>query len=99
MLVLVGVALLWSFMAGVAGRPAYAQTNVGSYTVQSGDTLFTIAQRFGVSVETLAAFNQLTDVNLLNVGQVVLIPGAEGTPGAVATARIQALPTGANWAR
>ena len=91
-LVLVGVALLWSFMAGVAGRPAYAQTNVGSYTVQSGDTLFTIAQRFGVSVETLAAFNQLTDVNLLNVGQVVLIPGAEGTPGAVATARIQALP-------
>ncbi len=85
-----GVLLLWGLLVGVSGI-VYAQTNVGSYTVQSGDTLFTIAQRFGVSVETLAAFNQITDVNLLNVGQVLLIPGAEGT-AALTMARSQALP-------
>ena len=88
---LVGVTLLWGLLGGL-GSNVYAQTAVGSYTVQSGDTLFTIAQRFGVSVETLAAVNQIADVNLLNVGQVLLIPGAEGTAGTVATARLQAQP-------
>ena len=45
------------------------------YTVQAGDTLFQIANRFGVSVVELAAINGIIDYNQLIVGQVLTIPG------------------------
>ncbi len=90
-LVCVWAALLISFSATV-GSPLYAQGDVGSYTVQSGDTLFLIAQRFGVSVDTLAAVNNLADPSLISVGQVLLIPGADGALGSVDTTRAQAIP-------
>lgn len=45
-----------------------------SYTVQTGDTLFQIAQRFGTTVERIAQANNITDVNMINVGQVLIIP-------------------------
>ncbi len=44
------------------------------YTVQSGDTLYSIAREFGVTVAELERFNDLPDQNLLTVGQDVLIP-------------------------
>lgn len=43
------------------------------YVVQSGDTLSTIAQRFGVTVERLREYNGLSGNNL-SVGQQILIP-------------------------
>ncbi len=49
------------------------------YTVQYGDTLNLIAQRFGVSVYAIAQANDLADINLLRVGQVLIIPGAQGS--------------------
>jgi len=58
-----------------AGR-AQAQTP-SSYTVQPGDTLGIIATRFGVELAALAAANGIADVNLIDVGQVLVIPGAE----------------------
>lgn len=45
-----------------------------SYTVQTGDTLFQIAQRFGTTVERIAQANNITNVNAINVGQVLIIP-------------------------
>lgn len=48
-----------------------------SYTVQTGDTLFQIAQRFGTSVERIAQANNITDVNVIFVGQVLTIPDVE----------------------
>ncbi len=45
-----------------------------TYTVQTGDTLFLIARRFGTTVERLAGLNGITDVNVLFVGQVLNIP-------------------------
>lgn len=45
-----------------------------SYTVKPGDTLATIAAQFGVTVQELAQANNIQDVNLLAVGQVLVIP-------------------------
>lgn len=45
-----------------------------SYTVQSGDTLFNIAQRYGTTVQAIVDANQLSNPNALNIGDVLLIP-------------------------
>lgn len=48
------------------------------YTVVPGDSLFTIANRFGVSLQALMAANpQITNPNLIFPGQVICIPGAQ----------------------
>ena len=44
------------------------------YAVQDGDTLFTIAVEFGVSVQDLVEFNDLPDEDFVFVGQVLEIP-------------------------
>ncbi|MCO5182478.1 MAG: LysM peptidoglycan-binding domain-containing protein [Anaerolineae bacterium] len=44
------------------------------YTVVQGDTLYSIATRFGMSVETLSAANGITDPTKLTVGQKLIIP-------------------------
>lgn len=45
------------------------------YTVQPGDTMFFIAQRFGVTLESLIAANpQVRDPNLIYPGQALCIP-------------------------
>lgn len=43
----------------------------GTYTVQSGDTLSGIASRFGTSYETLAHLNNISNPNLIHVGQTL----------------------------
>ncbi len=47
---------------------------MATYTVQTGDTLFQIAQRFGTTVERLTQLNNLTNPDVINVGQVLTIP-------------------------
>ena len=46
-----------------------------TYTVASGDSLWSIANRFGVTVNNLKSANSLTS-NLLSIGQVLIIPTA-----------------------
>lgn len=56
--------------------------NADEYTVQSGDTLGSIAQQYGVSVEALMSANKLSDANTLEIGQALTVPAPEaGTPG------------------
>lgn len=53
-----------------------------TYVVQPGDTLFSIAQRFGVTIQDIADANNLTNLNFLIPGQVLRIPVAPpGRPG------------------
>lgn len=53
------------------------------YVVQFGDTLGSIAQTYGISVEMLMQVNNLTDANLLDVGMTLNVPAAE--PGSSGT--------------
>ncbi len=45
-----------------------------TYTVQPGDTLGAIAQRFGVTVEAIVEANGITDPDLIAVDQELVIP-------------------------
>jgi murein DD-endopeptidase MepM/ murein hydrolase activator NlpD len=58
------------------------------YVVQAGDTLFNIALKFGVTIDSLIEVNQLIDPNQLNVGEQVIIPGLEGVKGVLTTAEV-----------
>ncbi len=53
---------------------------VDQYTVQAGDTLGTIAQSYGVSLEALLQTNGLNESSILSVGQVLNIPPIEVDP-------------------
>jgi len=44
------------------------------HVVESGDTLYSIAQRYGSTVEAIAEANGISNVNLLEVGQELIIP-------------------------
>lgn len=45
------------------------------YTIVSGDTLNTIAKRYGITVRELIEANHIEDVKLLRIGQKLIIPG------------------------
>jgi len=45
-----------------------------THTVVAGDSLSTIADRFGVSVSALEARNHLTDASVLQLGQQIIVP-------------------------
>ena len=44
------------------------------YVVQSGDTLYSLARRFGVDLHALAEFNRIADPRKIYVGQRLLVP-------------------------
>ncbi len=54
--------------------PATASPARGLYQVQPGDTLSSIAQRFGISIQALMEANGITDPDQIYVGQLLRIP-------------------------
>lgn len=58
------------------------------YIVQPGDTLWDIAQRFGVSMDELANANGITDAGRLSAGDQLVIPRLEGIQGVLVTKKI-----------
>jgi nucleoid-associated protein YgaU len=67
-----------SSVAAVAVTPAAvatpAQGGAETYVVESGDTLWDIAERFGTTVDALVEANGLEDAADLTVGQQLTIP-------------------------
>jgi LysM repeat protein len=64
-----------SSMTPTPTAPAAQPTGDGTtYVVQPGDTLYSIAVRFGVSLQALIEANQIEDPNQLQAGQVLVIP-------------------------
>ena len=47
---------------------------LNTYTVEPGDLLYDIAQRYGTTTQILAELNALEDPNRIEVGQVLAIP-------------------------
>lgn len=64
-----------SWPVGATVEPATQPTY---YVVQSGDTLFEIAQRFNTDMDLLLQANQLNDANVILVGTPLAIPGSDG---------------------
>ena len=61
----------------------FVQSAPGTYTVQPGDTLIGIANKLGVSADALIAANKISNPSLLQIGQVLKIPGAVSNSSAV----------------
>ncbi len=59
----------------VTSSPAATTSpTIKTYTVKSGDTLWGIASRLGVSATALAELNGITNPNVLRIGQVLKVP-------------------------
>ena len=64
-------------VASYVGVPySSGSSSLNTYVVKSGDTLWSIAKKYGVSVEELKEKNNLTS-NALSINQVLLIPGED----------------------
>lgn len=60
-----------------------------TYTVQPGDTLGGISTQFDVALDDIVTANEITDVNALFVGQVLIIPvGGLVTPTPIVTVTV-----------
>lgn len=69
--------------AGDLGIVNTLTTTGQQHTIQSGETLFTIAQRYGVSMQDLQTANNIANASIIYVGQALVIPGVEPVQDAV----------------
>ncbi len=76
-------------------QPAHAQDNI--HVVSGGENLSTIARRYGMTMQELAAYNGIVNPNLVYVGQQIQIPGTGQSPQALAPAGATALPGEAGY--
>lgn len=64
----------WHTQLTVAALSRQGPIGTFAYTIQPGDTLFSIAQRYDTTVETIAAINQIADPGQISVGWTIYIP-------------------------
>lgn len=80
------VLLLFFLLMPFQDGKAQSETPAGPiYIVQEGDSLTAIAERFGVSIDDLIAYNRLTNPDFLKPGDQLIIPGLEGIEGQLQT--------------
>lgn len=60
---------------------------VNTYTVRSGDTLSSIAAKFGTNYQALASLNGISNPNLIYVGQVLRVNGSANAGSVYYTVR------------
>ena len=64
--------------AAAAATPAPSRKEVTTYTVRQGDTVSALAQKFGISAETIVTANNMASEDELAVGQELRIPPMTG---------------------
>lgn len=64
-----------------------------TYTVQRGDTLYSIARKLGTTVDVLRSTNNLTS-DILTIGQVLKIPTTANVPGDTVTGNVYTVVAG-----
>lgn len=64
------------------------------HVVQPGETLYGIAQKYGVDANAIASVNNIVNRNQLRVGQKLLIPGISQREAAAALGRIHVVQSG-----
>lgn len=62
-----------------------AQSSTIAYTVRSGDTLSEIAQKYGTTVNEIASLNNISNPNIIYVGQYLLIPTTSNAQVSIST--------------
>ncbi len=77
------LAVLAVLAVGLLAHPAYAQGQV--HAVQRGETLSSIAARYGTTPQAIAQANDLPNANYIYAGQRLVIPSSSGGPGTVTT--------------
>ena len=80
------VVLIWLPTWTVSAQEA--QPSGPIYIVQSGDNLWDIAARFGVSIDELLTANNLTLDSIIYEGAQLVIPGLEGVSGILTTQEV-----------
>ncbi|MEZ5237031.1 MAG: LysM peptidoglycan-binding domain-containing protein [Acidimicrobiales bacterium] len=60
--------------SGAAAGQTGGATGTGLYTVRPGDTLYSIANRFGTTVADLTARNALVNAGQIRAGQILIVP-------------------------
>lgn len=67
-----------------------------SHTVRAGETLSSIAARFGTSIDAIARANKIRNANVIFAGQHIRIPSGSGGGGSAAVAASADLPAPAS---
>lgn len=86
---------------GAAATPAPATTQASGQTqeaiehvVKLGETLYSIAKRYGVPLDKLAEANNITNPSLVRVGQRLTIPSVVGTDSTAGARRVHVVQKG-----
>ncbi len=86
---LVATPVRWAH-AQTGNPPPQASSSETTHIVQRGETLFTIAQQYGVTVDSITRANRISDPRQVYVSQRLVIPSGGSAPQAAVPYLIQA---------
>lgn len=73
-------------LSGADAAPPAVQSSAATHVVAAGDTVFSIAQRHGTTVDAVLAANGLTGDSVIYPNQVIALPGGSSSPAPQAPA-------------
>ena len=74
--------------SGVVPEAAVEAAGPAAHVIQEGDSLFIVAQQYNISLDDLAATNNLDANALLSPGATLIIPGGAASAGSVLEAAV-----------